>query len=380
MSKQTRSGTDLLRGIITVFRNIEDERSARSLHPLVNVLVMALCGVLSGCESLEDIEVFSEERKEFFGRFLDVTGGIPSESTFQRCLAMVRPSVMERALGSWLCSNLPVLQGQVLAADGKSLTGSAWEKEGLAPLHILHLWATEQRVLIAQKAVEGAPGEPSGLADLLQLLVLKGAVITGDANFCTTGNAAAVIAAEADYLFTLKGNRAALHSFVSETFAEADEAEKGMIEKTSHRTENVGHGRKEVRVVEAMEWDEWPLPDEAWPGLRTMVRVYRERTDAKGTSYDTSYALTSLPPDAAFIAHCLRQHWSVENQLHWILDICFHEDNSQITTRTLAENLAILRRVALSILQRNGGKKSIKAKRFRASLNQDYLLALLASS
>lgn len=359
------------------FAVVRDPRIDRTkLHPLVNILVMALTGTIAGANGWDELALFAEGHQEWFGRFLDVPHVTPSADTFRRVFEAIDPRELEAALQQWTQAFASALAGQVVAIDGKSLKGASENAGSTTPLHILHAWAADQHLLLGQQVVAGAPGEVRAIPELLKRLRIEDAVVTTDANGCTPAVAEAVREAKADYVLALKGNRGRLHSYVKEQFAEA--TSKRFRGVATHRTEEKGHGRTEKRVVRAMRIRDWPGLDN-WRDLNTAVMVERSRNVAGNSSQEVHYYVSSLEPDATKHADAIRAHWSIENNLHWLLDVAFHEDTRRIRDDRSAENFALLSRLALMLLKRAPGKLSLPMKRRKAAWEPNYLLQVLAA-
>jgi predicted transposase YbfD/YdcC len=365
--------------MLAYFSGLEDPRIDRTkLHPLQNIIVMALCGAICGADGWEDFELFAESRASWFETFLEMPNGTPSADTFRRVFAALDPTEFERRFRAWVRTFAGDLDGKVVAIDGKTLRGAVESASKDSALHLLHIWATEQQVLLAHCAVDGAPGEVQGIPALLELIDIKGAIVTADANGCTASVTKAIREREADYVLALKGNRGLLHHHVAEQFAAAAARDyRGVPE---HFTEDVAHGRLEQRIVRTLTLDELPANSRAeWVDLRTIVQIERVRIVDGKTSAERQYYVSSLPPDPERVAHAARSHWSVENQLHWCLDVGFDEDDSRIRDQRAATNIATIARFALSMIKRESTlKRGVKAKRKNAGWDNSYLLRILS--
>jgi len=364
--------------VIGAFKTLKDPRIDRTKrHPLVNVLVMALCGSICGAEGWDEIVLFCKARKEWFASFLDLTGGIPSADTFRRVFERLAPAHFEECFSRWVAALAADFDGEVVAIDGKTLRGLVEKAGEKTQLHLVHVWATEQQLLLRQQAVNGASGEMGAIPDLLRLLDLKGAVITTDANSCTAPVTRAIVESKAEYVLAVKGNRGRFHDHVIEAF------ERG-IPVTTHGEVEEGHGRKETRIVSVLEPEDWPRKTKNngdWAGLRTAVRVERTRESLDGNkSGETHYFVSSMPPDAKVLARAIRSHWSIENNLHWVLDVAFGDDQRRVRDARAAENLAVLARMALTLVRREPTRKQgIAASRKKAGWDTDYLARVLTS-
>ncbi len=372
--------------MLAYFSGMTDPRIDRTkLHSLHNIIVMALCGAIGGADGWDDLEEFSEERQEWFETFLEMPNGTPSADTFRRVFSALDPTEFEGRFRAWLTAFAGSLEGKVVAIDGKTLRGALERATQATALHLLHVWAAEQQVLLAHCAVEGAPGEIEAIPSLLKLVNVKGAIVTTDANGCTADVTKAVREAEADYLLALKGNRSTLHDHVRRLFVEAEERSYRGV--ATARSADQGHGREEQRVVRAMPLGELPENNHAeWIDLRTIVQIERTRTVAGETTCEREFFITSLPPLPKRIAKAIREHWSVENQLHWCLDVGFDEDRRRIRDQNAAQNFATIVRCALAMIKRTPlmlrGKvrsRGVAAKRKNAGWSTAYLLSVLTT-
>lgn len=373
-----KSKPPALEALLDAFGDVPDPRLARTRwHPLVNVLTMALFGAICGADGWEALELFAEARADFFATFLELRRGTPSADTFRRVFEALSPAAFQDAFRRWLKPFLDNLEGQTLAMDGKALRGAmAHSSSTGGAFHLMHVWATEQRLLLAQKAVEGAPGELQAAVELLKLLDIKGATVTADANSCTSEITRAVREGGADYVLALKGNRSALHKHVQHLFEEAAERDYRGVKR--HESRDQAHGRIEFRLVRAMPLGELPARMKAsWVDLRTVVAVDRVRTTDK-TTLERSYYITSHAPDAKLLATKIRAHWGIENQLHHCLDVSFAEDRRRIRDENGAQNFALITRYALSLLKRETSMKSVAMKRRKAAWTRTYLLDILS--
>jgi predicted transposase YbfD/YdcC len=360
-----------------VFADVEDPRIARTrLHPLMNVLVMALCGALAGANGWDELADFAESRLGWFKTVLDVPHGTPSADTFRRVFEVLDPRQLEAAMQGWIAKVSESFADQVVAIDGKSLRGAITEAGSKTPLHLLHAWAVEQHLLLAQQRVEGAPGEVGGIPELLKRMKIPGATVTTDANGCTRAVTEAVRDARADFALALKGNRGPIHARISSLFVEAERRKfRGL---PVHRSSDKAHGRLERRTVRAMTLPADAVPD-GWRDVRTAVMIDRTRQISGETSTERHFYVSSLPADGIEkLARVIRSHWGIENSLHWLLDVAFDEDSRRIRDETSAENYALVARLALMLLKRSPDRKSINLKRKRVAWQEDYLGYVLA--
>ena len=410
-SAQTQQGEQALNVLWQHFSGLEDPRVERGkLHSLYNVLTMALCAVIGGANDWETVYEFALTHVAWFATLLHMPNGVPSKDTFRRVFCALEPRAFEACFRRWVKTLVRDLNAQVVAVDGKSVRGALGTGLEDTALHLVHVWASEQKLLLAQRAVEGAPGEVSAIPELLEVLELKGAVVTVDANGCTAKIAQAIVEAEADYVLALKGNRGPLHEHVQEVFAQVrtaeekkwqeeqapgrrvDEARAGAQEgaeehqaqQMSHsRSEEAGHGRHEVRSAWALELklEQAPASASTWVKLRSAVMLLRERSEGGRTTREWHYYLSSMCPQAEQLARVIRSHWGVENDLHWSLDVSMNEDSRPIRDHNGAQNFALLSRMALTLLRREKTcKKGVPTIRKKAGWDSGYLVRVLKSA
>jgi predicted transposase YbfD/YdcC len=366
--------------VIASFAELRDPRIERTKrHSLVNVLVMALSATIAGAEGWDDLVDFCEARRKWLESFLDMPNGIPSADTFRRIFERLDPKAFQRCFVEFVSALAHDLSGEVVAIDGKTLRGLVEKAGKTSQLHLVHVWATEQKLLLAQQAVNGASGEMAAIPKLLEMLDLEGAIITTDANSCTAPVTRAIIEAKADYVLAVKGNRGRFYDHVVNAFAEATHA-AGI--RTHGRVEE-GHGRKEARIVSVFEPDDWPWKTKnngEWAGLRTAVRIERTRAVDGEATTETHYYVSSLPPDAQRLAKAIRDHWDVENGLHWSLDVAFGDDDRKIRDARSAENFATIARMAFTLVKRDPTRKrGVAASRKKAGWDTDYLAHVLTT-
>jgi len=354
-------------------------RPGKQSHPFISILFIALAAVLSGAETWEELEEFGKARVDWLARFVSLPNGVPCADTFRRVFSALDPKRFETCFRRWISALHEPLRDQVVAFDGKTVRGTVNPAKSWSGLHLLHVWAAEQKLLLGQCAVAGAPGEPGAVPSLLEDMALEGAVITADANGCTQPIAKAILEKRADYVLQVKGNRRHLHRHIVAQFeTDLDAAIEAGQMRVAHQHDR-GHGRIEQRTVWVAESK---LPETItanWPGIATIAMVERHRTVKDKTVVSRHYFISSLVPDPGRIGHAIRAHWSVENDLHWSLDVLMKEDDCQIRDARAAQNFALLRRIALTILKRpEAGKRSLPLKRKRAGWDDAYLLKLLS--
>jgi len=361
------------------FRGLKDPRvKGRSWHLLIDIVTLAICGVIGNCDDWQDIVLFAKERESWFRRFLKLPNGIPSHHTFERVFARLDARAFSCCCVDWLRAVSELVGLSHIAIDGKSLCGSA--SSSLRPLHLVSAWATQAHLSLGQVAVEGKGNEITAIPQLLEMLDLHGALVTIDAIGCQKAIAAKIIEKKGDYVLTVKGNQERLLTDIQETVNKAldDEIPKHQVRTLT--TEEEGHGRREVRTYMVISNLEDIRDRLAWPGLKTVGMCCRTRIINGEETTEAHYFIGSRRMGIHRYAEVLRNHWGIENNLHWQLDVSFGEDRSRIQDRNAAANFAVLRKLALGLLRRNPEKMSIARKRKKAALDTDFLAATLTNA
>jgi len=362
----------------------DPRRQCKNLrHRLTDILVVGFCGVLCGVEDFVEIETFGRSKIDFFRRFLELPEGIPSHDTFRRVFQAVCPQALQGCLIQWLKDARPAgapADGKVIAIDGKTLRRTFDRARGLGALHLVSAWATSNGLTLGQVAVDAKSNEITAIPRLLELLDLKDCVVTIDAAGCQKDVAARIVAQEADYVLALKDNQPTLHAQVADHFLEQLTADNPNGSLRRHRQVEKGHGRTETRETFVAPATPAMVAPGLWVGLATVVMVIRRCLDhATGkTSDEVRYFISSLPAKVKRLAGAVRRHWGIENGLHWVLDVAFNEDRMRQRDRNGIENLALLNRLAVSLLRQDKTVKAgVKCKRKAAGWDDNYLLHLL---
>jgi predicted transposase YbfD/YdcC len=369
--------------ILEHFGDLEDPRVDRTkLHPLDNILVIALCAAVCGADSWVDVELFGESKQEWFAKFLDLSEGIPSHDTFGRVFGLLDAAQFQRCFMQWVQGVCEVLKGQVVAVDGKTLRRSHNRTIGKDAIHMVSAWATKNEVVLGQTKVEDKTNEITAIPALLDLLELSGCIVTIDAIGCQKEIAEQIVGQGADYVLALKANQGTLHKDAQDVFVDAEAI--GFADCDYHKTVEKGHGRIEIRECWATADPEYLAAlykPEQWAGLQTVLMVRAERRVAEKCETETRYYISSLPGSAKQLLKAVRDHWHIENRLHWVLDVTFHEDDSRIRTGNAAQNMAVLRHMALNLLkQEQSTKRSLRGKRLKAGWDEDYLARILCGN
>jgi len=373
------AATTTVGSIKQYFRPLKDPRVVRrSRHLLVDIIVLAICGVIGDCDDWSDIELFARQRQAWFKRFLKLPGGIPSHDTFERVFAKLDPRALGHCCLEWLRHAADLVGVGHIAIDGKTLCGSAGCKWGA--LHLVSAWATQANVALGQVAVDGKSNEITAIPMLLQLLDLRGAIVSIDAMGCQKEIAKNIVAAGADYVLVVKGNQEHLLEDIQSTVGRALEGELPEHRVVQYTTTEHGHGRQEERSYVVVDYVKDIRDREAWPKLTTVGMCSSQRTANGITTTEVRYFIGSRKMGVRQYAKVLRGHWRIENNLHWQLDISFGEDKSRIQERHAAASFALLRKMALSLLKQHPRKDSIARKRKLAALNPDFLGEVLAGA
>lgn len=340
------------------FGVLNDPRIERSkLYPLSEILFVVLSGSICGAESWRDFVLFGKEKLDFMRKYYPFENGIPSKNTFSRVLAALDTEAFKQCFVKWVKS-LQAIMNDVIAIDGKTLCNSIDETCGKSAIHMVSAFATGARLILAQQKVDEKSNEITAIPKLLELLDLKGQIVTIDAMGTQKAIAKQIHDKEGHYILALKGNQGTLNEDVR-LFLEA-EFKKNSSTAIEDRYENAdkGHGRIEMRRCVVSSQIDWLTQKEQWAGLKTIAMI-EETQEIKGKkSTEHRFFISNLPPDAKQIASAVRAHWLIENGLHWTLDVVFNEDNSRVRKDNAGENMAIIRHITLNML--NNAKESFK--------------------
>jgi predicted transposase YbfD/YdcC len=362
--------------IAAVFADLPDPRAdtANKLHALTDILVIAVCATIGGANGWEQIAEYGRRKEAFFRRFLALENGIPSHDTFYRVFGLLEPAAFARRFAAWMTAACESTGLIPVAIDGKSAR-RAKRTNATGCLHVVSAWATVNHLTLGQVVVPDGTNEIGAIPELLRVLDLAGAIVTIDAAGCQTENARLIREGEGHYLLTVKGNQPTLSEAVRAVFERANAADFEGIRFDHHTTTESGHGRHEERSVSVI-YEPHGLPPD-WPDVAAVVSVLRERVVGPAATTTVHYYLTSHAGTAEEIAALIRGHWEIENGLHWVLDIAFREDESRTRDLNAGANLALLRRVAVSLLRRAKAKGSIETRRLIAAWDDEFLLQVL---
>jgi predicted transposase YbfD/YdcC len=359
------------------FRKLQDPRlDRRKRHLLLDIVVIAICGVICGCNDWQQIETFGRGRHDWLKKFLRLPNGIASHDTFERVFDRLDPQVFQACFRAWMHALHEALGLSQIAIDGKTLRGSA--RGDLKGLHLVSAWATATSLSLGQVAVAEKSNEIPAIPKLLELLDVNGALVTIDAMGCQKEIAQAIVAKGGDYVLTVKDNQPTLLAHIQECFEKGLENDFTGLQHDHYQTEDRGHGREETRSYDIII-DPPALAVPGWSDVRVIGMCCRERICAGNVSNEVNYFIGSRQAKAKIYGKALRNHWGIENGLHWLLDVTFAEDKNRVSKRHGAENLALVRRLSLTLLKQHPDKRSIACKRLRAALEPAFLEEVLRS-
>ena len=362
------------------FSALTDPRiERRKLHKLIDILAIAICATICGAETWEDLELFGNAKQQWFKSFLELEHGIPSHDTFRRVFARLDAEEFQHSFLNWVRSTFELTSGQVVAIDGKQARGSSDRGAGKAAINTVSAWASDNQLILGQVQTEEKSNEITAVPELLQMLELRGCIVTLDAMGCQREIAEQIINKEADYVLSVKGNQSNLEADIRDYFDWALQDKFKQTVYSQYTETNGDHGRLEVRRYYTTRDIEWLRNKAAWKGVQSIAMVEREREIlGEETTLERSYYLSSLAAEAKVIGKAIRRHWTVENSLHWVLDVGFGEDRSRIRKGNAPQNLATLRHIALNLLkQEKSLKVGMKSKRLKAGWDEAYLLKVL---
>jgi predicted transposase YbfD/YdcC len=364
------------------FAELDDPRSAHTrLHGLLDIIALTLCAVVSGAECWTDVESYGLEKYGWLATFLELPNGIPSHDTLGRVFALMDAAAFRECFLNWMHAVVGASNGKLIAIDGKTLRRSFDTARGKSAIHLVSAWASDNHLLLGQQAVADKSNEITAIPALLQLLDLQGALVTIDAMGCQKRITEAIIAGGADYVLAVKDNQPTLHEDVQQVFMDGLANEFAEVTHRQHRTSEQGHGRSETRQYHLIEVPaKLARKHSQFAGLRTLGMVFSLRQVGDGPeTMETRYYISSMKLKVKAFADAVRGHWSIENNLHWVLDVAFQEDASRLRKDHGPENLGLVRRIALSLIKRAPTKKKvgIACKRKKAGWNNEFLAGVL---
>jgi predicted transposase YbfD/YdcC len=360
------------------FASLTDPRRGKVTYPLINIVAIALCATIAGADDFVAIADWARQKRDWLGQFLDLSGGIPSHDRFNAIFRALKPGPFNRCLVAWITELHEVAVGQVVPIDGKAMRQSFDKATGKSALHLVSAWATTNKISLGQVAVAEKGNEITAIPELLDLLELAGAVVTIDAMGCQTEIAGKILEREADYVLAVKGNQPTLHEGIVDFFLDQMDDDFARVRVSRHETKEKGHGRIEHRTYYVCDVPD-DLPDAGrWAGLKRIGVAISDTVRGGKPCDDVRYYILSKRMSARSFGAAVRSHWSIENSLHWQLDMSFGEDRSRVRKDHAGANMGSLRRAGLSLLKNEDSKKvGIKNKRLIAAWNVDYLQQVL---
>jgi predicted transposase YbfD/YdcC len=365
-----------LDSLLTHFQVLEDPRLERSrLHSLLDIVAITICAVICGADSWVEVQKYGIAKYDWLKGFLQLPNGIPSHDTFGRVFAALLPEQFQACFADWMAEVAEQLGLHQIAIDGKTLRGSRDRGQGKAALHLISAWAVENHLSLGQQAVDAKSNEITAIPKLLEILDLHGALVTIDAMGCQQEIAEQIIDQGGDYVLAVKENQPKLYEEIEQLEQAAQEKEYAGC--SSYGEEERSHGRQELRACWVLTDRESLQERSKWPGLQSVIVVVRERTAGDKNTCEKHYYISNRQLSAERFLKAIRGHWGIENSLHWVLDVTFDEDRSRLRKDHGPENLALLRRMAVSMLKAEGSKGSIRGKRLIAGWNNDFMEKVL---
>ncbi len=360
------------------FADLTDPRRRKVVHPLINIITIAVCAVICGADDFVSITTWAREKRDWLAKLLDLSCGIPSHDRFNAVLGAIKPAEFERCLLSWMTALHEVTVGQVVAIDGKTLRGSFDKASSKSAIHMVSAWATANHLTLGQVVVDAKSNEITAIPKLLEILEITGCVVTIDAMGCQTAIAEKIIEGQAHYVLAVKENQPTLHEGIEAYFLDQMDDDFARAKVSRHETKGRSHGRDEHRTYYVCDAPA-DLPDRGrWKGLKRIGVAISETVRNGKTSDAVRYYILSKRMSARSFGAAVRGHWSIENSCHWSLDVTFGEDRCRTRKGNADANFSILRRTALSLLKNEKTEKvGVKNKRLIAGWNETYLEKVL---
>jgi predicted transposase YbfD/YdcC len=366
------------KNILDHYSDIDDPRKDNKRHLLIDIIAIVICASICSAESWEDISIFGQAKESWLRKFLELPHGIPSKDTFRRVFAALDPDEFNRCFRDWVALINPNIKGEFINIDGKTLRRSHDSKLGKSAIHMVSAWANKAGLTLGQVKTDEKSNEITAIPQLLEMLHIKGCVVTIDAMGTQKVIAKKIIEKEADYVLALKGNQGTLHEDIKFHFSETSEEELSKPPFSYYKTFEKDHGRIEQREYWVTDDIDWLSMKKDWDKFQSICMMKSKRTVKDYTTTETWFFISSLPADGKTIGDAIRSHWGIENSLHWSLDMAFREDESRKRIEQSAENYAILRHITLNLLkQEKSCKRSIAGKRLLAGWDANYLEKVL---
>lgn len=374
---------DELNSLIDSFKDLPDPRSERNQdHPLMSILFIAIYGAVSGADNWVEIEAYGKAKQEWLETLITLPHGIPSHDTFGRVFRFIDPQAFQERFLGWVRQLRWVTKGAVVAMDGKQMRGSKDVPSGKEGLYMVSAWAVEQGIVLGQRKVDEKSNEITAIPELLEVLDLDNCIVTIDAMGCQTEIAEKIVSQQADYMLAVKGNQGTLSEDITDLFAGFEQDDWQAVVHDYYKTINKDHARLEIRecwVVSKTEYLTYLRRYSDWKDLHSLVKVVSQRHLNGQTTLNARYFISSLNPTARQALAICRDHWHIENDLHWVLDVAFAQDHNRVHKDHAPENLAVLQHIALNLLkQERSTRSSLKTKRLRAGWDDNYLWKVLS--
>ncbi len=362
------------------FSDIKDIRiERRKKHKLIDIITISICAVVCGADGWEDIEMYGIARKKWLEKFLELPNGIPSHDTFARVFSQINPEEFNKSFLSWVKGISKTIAGEIIAFDGKQSRNSGDEKNGQGAINTVSAWAASNRLVLGQTKVEGKSNEITALPKLIDILDLAGCIVTIDAIGCQREVVKKIVKKGADYVIAVKKNQPNLYKQVEQLFKQAIRTNGDSLNVSDFSSKETNRGREETRNYLMISGVGASIDElQKWKNLNSIGMVESVREVGGKTTVEIRYFISSLGDNIKKLVEAIRGHWSIENSLHWVLDVTFQEDKSRIRKDNAPANFAVLRHIAVNLLGQNKSRKlSVRKKRFLASLDEEYSRELL---